>query len=275
MVLMMESQCEYFMYFPAVPISELCDPARYRALPRRSQLYLGETVRFLLVLRAQNSQSPAESSGGGVGGSSNRSWRDLASSLSAVASVCPGDGRQRAPPPLYPDYQSSGDECAEDTEDEPATAGCADTAGSRARARGFRDCKPLLIHNSAASGARDPRKTPAPQSPADEPVVLNDEVIFPLTVSLDKLPVSTLKVKIIVTVWKQEEEKADIKEHGYLSILQQKSPCQTFRQDLNTFKAQVSTTLNVLPPPTVKCQQMTVSGKHLTVLKENQGPAEK
>lgn len=34
------------------------------------------------------------------------------------------------------------------------------------------------------------------QSPVDEPVVLNDEVIFPLTVSLDKLPVSTLKVKV-------------------------------------------------------------------------------
>ena len=45
-------------------------------------------------------------------------------------------------------------------------------------------------------------------------------------------------VQIIVTVWKQEEEKAEIQEHGYLSILQQKSPCQTFRQDLNTFKAQ-------------------------------------
>lgn len=45
-------------------------------------------------------------------------------------------------------------------------------------------------------------------------------------------------VQIIVTVWKQEEEKAEIHEHGYLSILQQKSPCQTFRQDLNTFKAQ-------------------------------------
>lgn len=44
--------------------------------------------------------------------------------------------------------------------------------------------------------------------------------------------------QIIVTVWKQEEEKAEIQEHGYLSILQQKSPCQTFRQDLNTFKAQ-------------------------------------
>lgn len=34
------------------------------------------------------------------------------------------------------------------------------------------------------------------QSPVDEPVVLNDEVIFPLTVSLDKLPVNTLKVKV-------------------------------------------------------------------------------
>ncbi len=45
-------------------------------------------------------------------------------------------------------------------------------------------------------------------------------------------------MQIIVTVWKQEEEKAEIQEHGYLSILQQKSPCQTFRQDLNTFKAQ-------------------------------------
>lgn len=54
MVQMMESQCEYFMYFPAVPITDLSDPARYRTLPRRSHLYLGETVRFLLVLRCRD-----------------------------------------------------------------------------------------------------------------------------------------------------------------------------------------------------------------------------
>lgn len=29
----------------------------------------------------------------------------------------------------------------------------------------------------------------------------------------------------------------------------------------------VSTTLTVLPPPTVHCKQMTVSGKHLAVVK--------
>ena len=94
------------------------------------------------------------------------------------------------------------------------------------------------------------------QSPLDEPVVLTDEVIFPLTVSLDKLPVSTLKVKVrrnispsvwryltefncydsmsfssvcvqvMVTVWKKEAEKAEVQELGYLSVLQQREPTQ-------------------------------------------------
>lgn len=108
------------------------------------------------------------------------------------------------------------------------------------------------------------------QSPLDEPVVLTDEVIFPLTVSLDKLPVSTLKVKVrtnigslgpsasgrgfnrsggfsvfdqvMVTVWKKEAEKAEVQELGYLSVLQQREPTHTFRHDLNTFKAQGTTT---------------------------------
>ncbi|XP_028836632.1 trafficking protein particle complex subunit 14 isoform X2 [Denticeps clupeoides] len=259
MVLMMESQCEYFMYFPAVPISDLSDPARYRSLPRRSHLYLGETVRFLLVLRSQSAASGtgSEQPPGG------RAWRDLAHSLCAVASVCPRDNRPRSQQHPCPDYHGSGDEGADEDDEEVGGA----------RGRGFRECKPLLIHNSPGNGVREFRKAPV-QSPADEPVVLNDEVIFPLTVSLDKLPVSTVKVKIIVTVWKQEEEKAEIQEHGYLSILQQKSPCQTFRQDLNTFKAQVSTTLTVLPPPTVRCQQMTVSGKHLTVVKVLNGSSQ-
>lgn len=100
-------------------------------------------------------------------------------------------------------------------------------------------------------------------------MVLTDEVIFPLTVSLDKLPVSTLKVKVrtntrwsvwtlvetpggwlltesssfgcvqvMVTVWKREAEKAEVQELGYLSVLQQREPTHTFRHDLNTFKAQ-------------------------------------
>ncbi|XP_028653966.1 trafficking protein particle complex subunit 14 [Erpetoichthys calabaricus] len=244
----MESQCEYYMYFPAVPISDLSDPARYRSLPRRSHLYLGETVRFLLVLRCRDGD------GDGTGDAPRvRIWKELAGNLSAVASVSPGDSRQ---PPHY-DYPGGGDEpglqgADEQTDDE-------EEAATACRTRGFRDCKPLLIHNSS-------RPLPL-QSPLDEPVVLSDEVIFPLTVSLDKLPVGTVKVKIIVTVWKRDMEKAEVQEHGYLTILQNCSPSLTFREDLNTFKAQVSTTLTVLPPPTVKCQQMTVSGKYLTILK--------
>lgn len=144
MVLMMESQCEYFMYFPAVPISDLSDPAKYRTLPRRSHLYLGETVRFLLVLRSQGVADDASEHR-----SSSRSWRELAGSLSAVASVCPGDNRQRS---QYHDYHSSGDECAEDTDEEDAAGG--------PRHRGFRECKPLLIHNNPGNGVREFRKAP-------------------------------------------------------------------------------------------------------------------
>uniref|UniRef100_A0A673Y4Z4 Trafficking protein particle complex subunit 14 n=1 Tax=Salmo trutta TaxID=8032 RepID=A0A673Y4Z4_SALTR len=227
----MESQCEYFMYFPAVPITDLSDPSKYRTLPRRSHLYLGETVQFLLVLRSRDERSGSGGTkGNGDSDSGTRAWKELVGSLSAVASVCPGESRHRSQ--LHPHERES-------------------------RNRGFRECKPLLIHNNTGSDGRQYRR----------PVVLNDEVIFPLTVSLDKLHVNTLKVKIVVTVWKQEKEKAEIREHGYLTILQLRSPTHTFRQDLNTFKAQVSTTLSVLPPPTVKCQQITVSGKHLTVLK--------
>uniref|UniRef100_A0A3B4VNJ8 Trafficking protein particle complex subunit 14 n=1 Tax=Seriola dumerili TaxID=41447 RepID=A0A3B4VNJ8_SERDU len=225
----MESQCEYFMYFPAVPITDLSDPARYRTLPRRSHLYLGETVRFLLVLRCRDAgATPTEhavasdgtAAGFGSESASSRAWRELAGSLCAVASVSPGESNRHRGNHHHHDYQGSGDESVSPS-----------------------------------------------QSPLDEPVVLTDEVIFPLTVSLDKLPVSTLKVKVMVTVWKREAEKAEVQELGYLSVLQQREPTHTFRHDLNTFKAQVSTTLTVLPPPTVRCKQMTVSGRHLVVLK--------
>ncbi|KAL2094605.1 hypothetical protein ACEWY4_009324 [Coilia grayii] len=266
MVLMMESQCEYFMYFPAVPISDLSDPARYRTLPRRSHLYLGETVRFLLVLRCSDAGSDTLSRTGnvfefGTETPNGRAWRELAGSLCAVASVSPGESRHRSPAYLDHDDHISGNECAdegEETEGRPSL---------RRDARGgdFKECKPLLIHNNG-SGGREFRRAPL-KSPLDEPVVLSDEVIFPLTVSLDKLPVNTHKVKVMVTVWKQEAEKAEVQENGYLTILQQQVPTLTFRKDLNTFKAQVSTTLTVLPPPTVRCKQMTVAGKHLTVLK--------
>uniref|UniRef100_A0A3P9ICL5 Microtubule associated protein 11 n=1 Tax=Oryzias latipes TaxID=8090 RepID=A0A3P9ICL5_ORYLA len=220
----MESQCEYFMYFPAVPITDLSDPARYRSLPRRSHLYLGETVRFLLVLRCRDAGgTPTEQ---GPESASSRAWRELAGSLCAVASVTPGESsRHRGNHHQHHDYEM----LSASLRLTPALSSC--------------------------------------QSPLDEPVVLTDEVIFPLTVSLDKLPVSTLKVKVMVTVWKKEAEKAEVQELGYLSVLQQREPTHTFRHDLNTFKAQVSTTLTVLPPPTVRCKQMTVSGKHLLVLK--------
>ncbi|XP_059831141.1 trafficking protein particle complex subunit 14 [Hypanus sabinus] len=221
----MESQCEYLMYFPC---GQVADYSRYRSLPRRSHLYLGETVRFVLVVRCRVPENEA----------AGLSWRRLASSLSALASVCPGPSAGLGPAREQVE------------EDEPEE-------------RGFRECRALLTHGAGRcedAGCRN-------QATVEEPIISNDEVIFPLSVALDKLPVGTIKAKIIVTVWKKDQEKAEVREHGYLTILQHQNPSKIFREDQSTFKAQVSTLLTVLPPPTVKCQQLNVSGKQLTVVK--------
>uniref|UniRef100_A0A670ZL37 Microtubule associated protein 11 n=1 Tax=Pseudonaja textilis TaxID=8673 RepID=A0A670ZL37_PSETE len=218
----MESQCDYFMYFPAVPFPArevlLGEPGRYRALPRRNHLYLGETVRFLLVLRCRSD----------AGGAPRPPWGELAGSLSALASVSPAGGGGGG-------------------------GGDRDRGGGGGGAR----CAPRSV------------LTPGSllQVPPEEPIVSTDEVIFPLTISLDRLPPSTVKAKIVATVWRRDRERGEVRERGYLSILQDRAPSQIFREEQGAFKAQVSTMLTVLPPPELKCQQLNVSGKHLMVLK--------
>ncbi|XP_045921247.1 trafficking protein particle complex subunit 14 [Micropterus dolomieu] len=222
----MESQCEYFMYFPTAPLSSLSDPAEYTTLPRRNHVYFGETVQFLLVLR-RNAVGRDDGSGVSL-------WRDLVGSLSALASVCVAESQQLRPSvgEYQPDLQSSFSE--DGGEEEPGVE--SETADNRGTIpdsnRVFRQCSPLLMHSSASEGRQYGRE------PEKSALVLDDQVIFCLTVSLDKLPVNTVKAKVRNTC-------IQTKGVGY----------------------DISTILNVLPPPTVQCQQMTVSGKHLTVLK--------
>ncbi|KAF3836690.1 hypothetical protein F7725_004154, partial [Dissostichus mawsoni] len=220
----MESQCEYFMYFLAAPISTLSDPAEYTTLPRRKHVYLGEVVQFLLVLRSRKAAGKDDSSG-------VLPWKEMVSSLSAQASVCVAESRVQRPSEYQPDIQST---CSADSgEEEPGEE--RETGGKRPDStRTFIQCTPHLTHNSSARDGRQCGKEP---------------------------------VQIVVTVWSHEDEKVEVREHGYLTLLQLKSPLHTFRQDLSTFKAQVSTIMNVLPPPSVQCQHMAVSGKHLTLLK--------
>eukprot|EP00069_Balaena_mysticetus_P002844 bmy_16098T0 len=247
----MESQCDYSMYFPAVPLpprAELAgDPGRYRALPRRNHLYLGETVRFLLVLRCRG--GVGSGAGGGPGLGSRGAWAELATALAALASVSAGGA---------PVGGGSGDQ-------DPEPPGGGDPGGGGL----FRGCSPLLTHGPgpATSGG-------ATTLPVEEPIVSTDEVIFPLTVSLDRLPPGTPKAKIVVTVWKREVEAPEVRDQGYLRLLQTRSPGETFRGEQSAFKAQVSTLLTLLPPPVLKCRQFTVAGKHLTVLKVLNGSSQ-
>ncbi|XP_026579337.1 uncharacterized protein C7orf43-like [Pseudonaja textilis] len=242
----MESQCDYFMYFPAVPFPArevlLGEPGRYRALPRRNHLYLGETVRFLLVLRCRSD----------AGGAPRPPWGELAGSLSALASVSPAGGGGGG------GGGGLGDEALLGEAAEEGAAGAGEAA---ANGSVFRECRALLTHGHGGPG------TTAVAVPPEEPIVSTDEVIFPLTISLDRLPPSTVKAKIVATVWRRDRERGEVRERGYLSILQDRAPSQIFREEQGAFKAQVSTMLTVLPPPELKCQQLNVSGKHLMVLK--------
>lgn len=66
--------------------------------------------------------------------------------------------------PHHHDYTSSGDEAIDDAEEDYMAAAEAAIAalGSRvdSRCRSFRDCKPLLIHNSSGTATREFRRAP-------------------------------------------------------------------------------------------------------------------
>lgn len=110
--------------------------------------------------------SDGSAAGFGTESASSRAWRELAGSLCAVASVSPGESsRHRGNHHQHHhDYQSSGDEANEDGEEDYIAAAEAAIAalGSRvdSRCRSFRDCKPLLIHNSSGTAAREFRRAP-------------------------------------------------------------------------------------------------------------------
>ncbi|XP_061619127.1 trafficking protein particle complex subunit 14 isoform X2 [Phyllopteryx taeniolatus] len=127
----------------------------------------------------------------------------------------------------------------------------------RAEHRKFVECCPLLGHSNARH-----RMEPVKSTPLSE-----EQVSFRLTVCLDELPVNTVRAEIVVSVWERDEDLAVSSPHGCLGLLQLRSPARAFGDHLNKFKAQVGATLNVLPPPAVGCRQLTVSGKHLTLLK--------
>uniref|UniRef100_A0A8C9KX18 TRAPP14 N-terminal domain-containing protein n=1 Tax=Serinus canaria TaxID=9135 RepID=A0A8C9KX18_SERCA len=131
----MESQCDYSMYFPAVPFPPreflAGESSGYRALPRRNHLYLGETVRFLLVLHAPSAANfPGKTP-----------WAQLAASLSALATVTSGDSRAR--------HEEEPDPARDpgDFANNPGHFG--DAEDSRQPPPLFRECRALLTHSRA------------------------------------------------------------------------------------------------------------------------------
>lgn len=133
----MEAPCDYFMYFPSVPISSLSDLAEYATLPRRSHVYLGEIVQFLLVLRFRKQQDGADRSRHGP-------LRDLAGTLSAKASACIAEDRCQGDPRSHDDDVVS-DQAGHIDTGSPNRSGSEGDSG-----RPFRQCGVAIAHSSAS-----------------------------------------------------------------------------------------------------------------------------
>lgn len=141
----MEAECEFLMYFPAAPISNLSDAAEYTTLPRRKTVYLGETVQFLLVLRSRVLTGRDDGSG-------TLPWKELGDSLSALASVCVAERRLHRPDEQLDPLSS----CSEDGEEVKPGEGEHRTTEERGKRLGanhiFRQCNPLLSDKCSTSG---------------------------------------------------------------------------------------------------------------------------
>lgn len=135
----MESQYKFCLYFPVAQISSLSDAANYTTLPQRKNVYLGETLQFLLVLRFRGLTDRDDGA---------LSRKDLGGSLCALASVCAAESWRQTPAEQC-DRMSS---CSEDSEDVECR-----TAEESGRRRGhkqtFTQCHQLLSHKCSPSSA--------------------------------------------------------------------------------------------------------------------------
>ncbi|KAK9403647.1 putative protein C7orf43 like [Crotalus adamanteus] len=129
----------------------------------RNHLYLGKTVHFLLILRCCL----------GAGGTPQPPWGQLTGSLSAFAIVSPAGS-------------SVGDKALLGEAAEEGTAGAREAA---ANGSVFQECRAFLTHAYGTPG------TMAMAIPPKELIVSIDEVIFLLTISLDRLPPASSKPK--------------------------------------------------------------------------------
>lgn len=140
----MESQYKFFMYFPVAQISSLSDAANYTTLPQRKNVYLGETLQFLLVLR---SRGLTDRDDGAL------SWKDLGGSLCALASVCAAESWRQTPAEQC-DRMSSCSEDSEDVESEDVECRTAEQSGRRlGDKQTFTQCNQLVSHKCSPSSA--------------------------------------------------------------------------------------------------------------------------
>ncbi|XP_078614073.1 trafficking protein particle complex subunit 14-like isoform X1 [Branchiostoma floridae x Branchiostoma japonicum] len=235
------SETGFSLHFPSCKVGDVLNLSQ---TPRRNFVYQGETIDVLLIAKYCEEDRDEERI---------RAWRDRVLELSTAATATS----------LFQSQDICHHEGGLERGTVPVSNGKQD----------FRDCVPLLLHNSSAKDQAEK---------GEDPVTISDDtVVFPLRVSLDKLPVGTKRVGVSVVVWnpevdsgeedaeentntpaesveeqvtKEVKESSDVKCHVRILLCQYHSD-------------RVTETFPLLPPPLVKCRKVSVGRKHFLIIK--------
>ncbi|XP_077987426.1 trafficking protein particle complex subunit 14-like [Glandiceps talaboti] len=216
-------------FYMYFPSSKPQNATDFRAIPARTYAYHGETVHFLLISEYQGNDHNVKCL---------QTWRDRMLTLctSANASCVEADDNVN-------EVTGANQQYVPRNENE----------------NGFKICETLSLY-SRGNEMRDRELT--------KPITAEEnKVIFPISVSLDKLPMRTTKAKITVSIWSPEYTDKALQTHGYLNLFVETDPMQILQASSSAIKCNVNATMNLLSPPCVMCRHLPVAGKQYVLIR--------
>ncbi|XP_070538194.1 trafficking protein particle complex subunit 14-like [Ptychodera flava] len=219
----------FYLHFPSAKPKNL---AHFHKIPQRRYVYHGETVQFLLVSEYQGKDRSSQCL---------QSWRERMSNLCASANAsC-----------LEEEEQDQGTDVTAESGENQVTG--ADKGSS------FKKCEILSLY----SREKEPRDKKMPK-----PVAITDDiVVFQLSVTLSQLPVRTTSCQVIVSLWSPEYTDKALQTHGYLNLFVESNPMLILQASSTGIKCNVTATMDLLSPPSVKCRHLPVAGKQYILVR--------
>nr|XP_006820064.1 PREDICTED: uncharacterized protein C7orf43 homolog [Saccoglossus kowalevskii] len=200
----------------------------FRNIVPRTYAYHGETVRFLLVSQYDGNSDNQQCL---------QSWHDRMQTLCMSANAG--------------FYHEVGNIVTNTNIDALAISGKDE--------HGFKKCEPLSEYCKTSEISANELAKPI--------MIGGDTIIFPLSVTLDRLPVKMNSVDISVSLWTPEYNDKALKLHGYLKLFVESDPMAILKAASSGIQCNVNATMSLLSPPCVGCRHISVAGKQYVLVK--------